>query len=251
FKVASYKLISGKSIKAMRTIDPNFNEKEEIDAIANIMKSKIKTFLYNDGLNVVISEMKVPRDKENFLVGIKERFQDFVSMYRRMLVGPGGLIPDEGLAYRIYNGCLQVARIKDNAITSTSYSLTEGTKPNKMFVPNLVTTNMPIETNEAIVLSTFLDAKVIPITDPDFIKANSMEYLMSNMLEMAKKQGRDRSDTLLDDNDSHVSNPSESDENEAVAAQPSNETPAGETQKPLFNRRELRRVLSHQAVLVQ
>ncbi|MDA8519145.1 hypothetical protein, partial [Citrobacter sp. Igbk 16] len=41
---------------------------------------------------------------------------------------------------------------------------------------------------------------------------------MSNMLEMAKKQGRDRSDTLLDDNDSHVSNPSESDENEAVAA---------------------------------
>lgn len=248
FKVAIYKLTSSKTIKTMKNLAPNFNEKEEIYDKANILKSKVEGFLYNDGFNFVINEMEVPSDKENSLVSIRERNEDFLSMYRRMLVGPGGLIPDEGLAYRIYNGCLQVARIKDNAITSTSYSLTEGTKPKEMFMPNLVTTNMPIETNDAIVLSTFLDAKVIPITDPDFVKANSMEYLMSNMLEMAKKQGRDRSDTLLDDNDSHVSNPSESDENEAVAAQPSNETPAGKAPKTVFNKRELHRILSRRAI---
>lgn len=245
FKVAIYELTSSKSIKTVKKLVPNFNEEEEIDAKANILKSKVETFLYNDGLNVVISEMKVPSDKENSLVIIKERYKDFLSMYRRMLVGPGGLIPDEGLAYRIYNGCLQVARIKDNAIMSTSYSLTEGIKPKELFIPNLVTTNMPIETNDATVLNTFLDKKVKPETDPDFVKEYSLDKLMSDMFELAKKQGR------YQDNAPYVLEPSLSNGNETVAAQPSNEIPAGKAPKEFFSKRELNRILSRQSVLVQ
>ena len=170
-------------------------------------------------------------------------------MFAPSLVGPGGLIPDEGLAYRIYNGCLQVVRIKDNAITSTSYSLSEGTKPKELFIPNLVTTNMTIETHDATVLSTFLDAKVTPMTDPAFIKELSMDKLMSDMLELAKKQEHDRIDTQLDDNDPHVLEPSLSNENAAV--QPADDLLQSKTPERGLSRKELNRLYSNRPVLAQ
>lgn len=248
FKVASYKLTPSKSIKA---IAPNFNRKEKIDAMANILKSKAEYLLHSNEFANVIHDMEVPSDKKNSLVNIKASYEDFLSMYRRMLVGPGGLIPDEGLAYRIYNGCLQVVRIKDNAITSTSYSLSEGTKPKELFIPNLVTTNMTIETHDATVLSTFLDAKVTPMTDPAFIKELSMDKLMSDMLELAKKQEHDRIDTQLDDNDPHVLEPSLSNENETAAVQPADDLLQSKTPERGLSRKELNRLYSNRPVLAQ
>ncbi|TKV06149.1 hypothetical protein FDX19_21770 [Citrobacter sp. wls619] len=53
------------------------------------------------------------------------------------------------------------------------------------------------------------------------------------------------------DDSSHVSKSSESDDNETVAAQPSNGTPAGKAPKEFFSKRELSRILSRQSVLVQ
>lgn len=82
---------------------------------------------------------------------------------------------------------------------------------------------MTIETHDATVLSTFLDAKVTPMTDPAFIKELSMDKLMSDMLELAKKQEHDRIDTQLDDNDPHVLEPSLSNENETAAVQPADD----------------------------
>ncbi len=257
FKIIARELKSNKAIarelKSNQAIARNSNDEEKIDAMINLLKIEAEHTIRSDAFANLIDEMKVPGDKENSLKSIKVSYEDFISMYRRMLVGPGGLIPDEGLAYRIYNGCLQVARIKDNAITSTSYSLTEGTKPEKLFIPDIVTTNMPIETNGATILNTFLDAKVTPITDPAFVEEHSMEKLISNMLELAKNQRHDRSDILLDDNDPHVSEPSVSDENEAVAvaAQTSNEILTGKASKELFSRRELNRIHSRQSVPVQ
>jgi hypothetical protein len=165
--------------------------------------------------------MKVPSDKEDSLVSIKKRYDDFLSMYRRMAVGPEGLIPDEGLAYRIYNGCLQVAKIEDNAITSTSYSLTEGIRPQGpqgRFIPNIVTTNIPIETNDATVLNTFLDDTVTPITDPVFVNKSSVKRSYWIGLEES----------------------SVSDENE---------TPAGKAQKPVLGIKQINRIRSRQPIM--
>ncbi|MEF3634381.1 hypothetical protein, partial [Citrobacter freundii] len=61
FKVASYKLTPSKSIKA---IAPNFNRKEKIDAMANILKLKAEYLLHSNEFANVIHDMEVPSDKK-------------------------------------------------------------------------------------------------------------------------------------------------------------------------------------------
>ncbi|MDN4267711.1 hypothetical protein [Citrobacter freundii] len=110
---------------------------------------------------------------------------------------------------------------------------------------------MTIETHDATVLSTFLDAKVTPMTDPAFIKELSMDKLMSDMLELAKKQEHDRIDTQLDDNDPHVLEPSLSNENETAAVQPADDLLQSKTPERGLSRKELNRLYSNRPVLAQ